>query len=309
MADTETTPKESGLTDNPTAWFEKKDAERTEKTDAPGEDAKVSKPASPAEPTVAEPKAEPQPPSWKDIVIGDDVDHGFFRGKKVPQVIESYRFAEKAKQDAERRAAELERQLAQAQQAQRPPEPSGDPEINRLWFENPEAAYKKVQEQAAATAAQVADARFQENWATQTRNQQIADTFEQGSRAYEAAQRELNVAPEMWKLRSPLVLLHLTNPDSPYYGDGHGIKRSADMVNTYKALFGDPQPVVVAKPAPEPPPPPGAKKPAVTAPSADHTSPLSREASRAAKTFAENFGLDPERFAARFAQNKEKTNG
>lgn len=311
MADTEATPKESvNLTDNPSAWFDKKDAERTDKTDAPSEGAKVDSAASPAEPTVADPKPETQPaPSWKDTVIGDDVDHGFFRGKKVPQVIESYRHAELAKQNAERKAAELERQLAQMQQAQKPA-PSVDPEINRLWFENPEAAYRMLEERAKAEAARVADERFQQNWEVQSRNQQIAHTFEEGSKAYDAARAELKLDPDTWNDRAPAVLLHLTNPQSRYYGDGNGIMRSADMVKVHNALFGVPQaPVVVATPAPEPPSPPGAKKPAVSAPSADKASPLTREASRAAKTFAENFGLDPEKFAARFAQNKEKTIG
>lgn len=293
MAETETPAKGSGSpADNLSAWVDKKDAEIASRTVAV--ESEPEKPATPAEPTVA-PVAVPTQPSWKDVVIGDDVDHGFFKGKAVPQVIESYKHAERAKQEAERRAAELQKEL----DALRKPDAPKTIEPN-LWFENAEEAQKRIDERVARVAEEKIQAFIQKTQA----EQQTARAFETGGKAYDAAREALNLDAQTWNLRAPAVMLHLTDPNSPFYGDGNGLFDHNQYVKVAKALWPEAAPVAV-KPVVEPPPPPGAKRPAPASVNTSSASPLKREQADAYREISSIAGLNPDNMLARARKRGE----
>lgn len=292
MPETEAITEGSRATvENLSKWLEERDAK--DRAETPEPEAQPETPAVPAQ--VAQPVTD-----WREVVLPEDVDHGFFRGKKVPDVLKAYEHSERAKQQAERERnelkAELDRERAARQSPSKPAEEA--PEISRQWFENPDAVYARIE----ARAAEIAEAKVQEHWETKTREQKIADTYDKGGKAYDVARETLNVDPVKWNLQAPLVLLHLTNPDSPLYGDGQGIMSAERMTNAYKELFGDPTPApaLAVKPAaPEPPPPPGAKRAAATTSAPDNTSPLSDEDRRARQEIARITGLDANKLIKR----------
>lgn len=303
--------------DNPSEWIEariKRDAEPTSST------GQSDTQASPAQPTVAASPETVQPTSWRDTVIGDDVDHGFFKGKKVADAIESYKHAERAKQEAERRANDLQRQLEAerierqtelvarkviAEQQQRSAEPKRDPllaEIEQNWFENPARAMELIEQRAAAQQRQIAAeeaSRIRQETEKQAQERYVATTGEQ---AFYAARDFLKVDPETWDKRGVALLSTVTRQGSKYAEAGGPLNPNV-MVQAYKDLFGEPvqaENAYVAAPAQPIATPPGSNKPARAAmPNSAPTSPLAQEERIAYELAAKSAGLDVDRFIKR----------
>jgi len=286
--------------DNIDKWIESRDAkpEPAEKPEPVVAEPEEETPAAPP------PAVEPTEGNWWETGL-TDVSHGFLKGRKGPEVEKAFRHVETAKQKAEREREDLRREIDQLRrQQQEPPKVQAAPptqqptedEIERNWFDNPAIARQKIEERARA----IADESIAKYEATQEQKKRQQTIISTGSKAYEDARTKLNIDEETWELRSPGVMLHLTNERSPFYGDGHNLMRADAYVDAYKALYGDPTPPpVVVKPAPEPPNPPGAKKAAAVT---DHTpaaSPLSAEEREARRVVAEAAGLDVERFIKR----------
>lgn len=315
MAEEKATQKESAKinpADNLDGWL-------NERLDAKG--AVESDPAQPTTETVAQ--APPQPViDWREVVLPDDVDHGFFRGKKVPQVIDSYRNAEARLKQKEQESADLRRQLdglqrqreaedaaRKVQQQQQAPTPSPDAEIERLWFDNPKEAAARVREQAIAESRAITQQEVQKARQEAQAESYQTRVYEAGTRASDAARRTLNLDEATWKLRGKAVYLELTDQRSDYFGDGQNLFRPEEIVKTYKALWGEPAKAdatpIVVKQAPEPPNPPGTKKPASQAADSPGASPLSAERQRAIKTIASIGRVDPKLIEKRQADRKQ----
>jgi hypothetical protein len=312
VAEQKATPTESSI-ENPMEWLDKR------------LDAKES-PASetPAEPTVAEPAAVPQPVSdWKDVVLPDDVDHGFFRGKKVGDLYQSYRHVETAKQKAESERNELKQRLdklerereaeaavyrVQQAQAPRQSQPGEDPrwaEVDNNWFTDNVKARKIQAELIAEQAAQIADQRFQQYRQEAEQVEYKRNVLRQGEEAYDTARTKLNLDTKTWNLRAPAVMLQLTDQNSPYYGDGFNVFRPEAYLQVYRDIYGEAvqsAPPVVVKPTPELPPPPGSKRPTPVSQPDNTISPLTRERADAVERFAMIGGVDPKRLAERTAK-------
>ena len=310
--------------DNPERWIEariKRDAEPTSDT------GQSEQQASPAQPTVAAESPSVQPTSWRDTVIGDDVDHGFFKGKKVADAIESYKHAERAKQEAERQRNEIARQYEQLQrereaelaarrvyaEQQQPAATQTDPysEIESLWFENPKAAAAKLREATLSEARQIAEEALQ-GFKQETKTKEVTSRAENN---FEVVRSMLNLGDGDWNLdpstpggRKGLAVYSLiTNPNTHYAQQG-GPLDARVVAQAYVDLFGDPraQSTPVAPVAPLAPPPistpPGASKPAkATVPSAS-VSPLADEDARTAKLLAGYAGIDSEGLMKRMAR-------
>lgn len=320
MADQEVAEKGSPA-DNPDQWLDNM------------LDARANKQA-PAEPAAAEPAAVPQPvPDWKDVVLPEDIDHGFFRGKKVGDLYQSYRHVETAKQQAERERNELRQQLEQERrereaevaarkvamegQQQRQSQPGEDPrwaEVDNLWFTDNTRARRLLSELNAEQAAQIADQRFQQ-WRQEAevaeRRKQV---LSEGGKAYDEARTKLNLDAKTWNLRAPAVMLQLTDQNSPYYGDGYNVFRTDAYLQVYRDIYGEPQsqsapaPIVV-KPTPELPPPPGAKRPTPVSQPDASIAPLTAERMAAVERFAGIGGVDPKSLAARQAKRQGERRG
>lgn len=294
MAETE--PQESvriDPTENLAGWLDKRDAEPAENTVAV-ESEPV--PASPAQPTVAEQPPPPQP-DWYEAGLAD-VSHGFLKGRKGPEVEKAFRHVETAKQQAERERNELRQRLAQYE-AQRAPEAPKGIEPN-LWFENPDEAQRRIDERIAKVTDEKLNAYIQKTQA----EQQTARALDNGGKAYDSAREALNLDAPTFNLRAPAVMLHLTDPNSPFYGDGNGLFDKDRYVEVYRALWPEPVAPVVVASVPEPALPPGSKKAAPMVSTAT-TSSLSREEREARKVIAEYTGLDAEKLYKR-AENRRK---
>jgi hypothetical protein len=267
-----------------------------------------------AQPAAA-PEAAPEPaPSWKDTVIGDDVDHGFFKGKKVEEAIKSYKHLEQFSQQKANEAAELRRRLEaierqqQAEAAQRAQQPVAAPNgktAKDLWFDDPEQAEALIRQQAAQEARLAARDEFQKFRQEDEQTRRTREIREGGERAWKGARETLGLDENTWNQRSRAILVELTDPTSPFYGDGHNVMRPEAYVETYKAIFGEPaaQPVIAVKATPELPTPPGSKKPAAPRASADAPSPLAKEQREAYRSLASAIGLDGD-FAVQHAQKR-----
>ena len=312
MAEQKATPTESSI-ENPMEWLDK----RLDAKESPASETS-------AEPTVAEPAAVPQPvPDWKDVVLPDDVDHGFFRGKKVGDLYQSYRHVETAKQKAEserndlkqrlekiEREREAEAAVYRVQQAQAPrsSQPGEDPrwaEVDNLWFTDNARARKLMSELNAEQAAQIADQKFQQYRQEAEQVEYKRNVLRQGEEAYDAARTKLNLDTKTWNLRAPAVMLQLTDQNSPYYGDGFNVFRPEAYLQVYRDIYGgsvQSMPPVVVKQTPELPPPPGSKRPTPVSQPDNAISPLGRERLDAVERFAAIGGVDPKRLAERTAK-------
>jgi hypothetical protein len=276
--------------------------------------------ASPAEPTVAVPVTPAQPASVLEAVLPEDFEHGFFRNKPVSALYTSYTHAERAKQEAEKKANELERRLAAIEQERQieattrrvlaeqtaPPAVADDPfaEIEREWFENPRGAATKLREQTLAEAKQAAAeeaARVRDETRRESEQHQIVAA---GRNAYDAARTALNLDEATWQKRAKAVLVELTDEASPYYGDGHNLFRPDAYVAVYRDMFGDPappsMPPLAAVPAVADPP--GSKRPAAAVTSSQPTSALAEEQVEAWTALARAAGTDPKVFIAKMSR-------
>lgn len=314
MAETnaETPAGSESPADNPRGWIKARIERDAEPTSSTGQSDTQ---ASPAQPNVAESPAPVQPTSWRDTVIGDDVDHGFFKGKKVADAIESYKHAERAKQDAERRANDLQRQLESerierqaelaarkvAAEQQRKPEVAPDPyaEIERDWFENPKAAAAKLREQTLAEAQRLYDERekaTREAWESEQRAFQTRQTATEGERVFYAVRDHLGVDAETWERRGIALLSTVTRQGSDYANNGGPLNPQV-LVQAYKDLWPDAPAVQVNVPAAPVAPiatPPGANKPARASMPSNAPSPLSAEKRALAQKLANAGGFDPQ---------------
>lgn len=309
------------LLDNPAEWLDAKarDAEPEEPT------GQSEPPASPAEPTVAEPDVAAQPAgvNWREVVLPDDVPHGFFKGKKVEVLFESYTHAEKAKQEAERQRNEALRELDQLRREREAEaavrrvtgvqpqanEPQGDPldaEIQAAWFEDPAKARRLMQEQNAREAQRIA----QEEWQRAEYSRQEAYRQRAAQDAANAAVQRVaqmyGVSEEQAKARvmgafTPMAA-HVQSSNDP------DVWLNPDAyINTVRWMVGDPTPqaapTIPTTPVPELSDPPGSKRPTpTTAPRGSEASPLSREAEQTYRALAEATGIDPKDFIARMAR-------
>jgi hypothetical protein len=310
-------------TENLDAWFKSRDA-----------GTEPAKETTPAEPTVAEPAAAAQPVNWRDATLPEDLDHGFFRGKKVGVLYDSYKHAETAKQKAERERAEAQRELEtlrrerEAETAARkvlaersPVQPDEDPrysKVNELWFADPLGAQKLLLEINEERASRIADEKvnaFKQETAKERWQNEVRTA---AHKADEDARNALGIDPDMWNKQKVALYFHLYNEKSEHYGDGWNAFRPEYIVNLYKSTWGDPAqfskrgeaapaPVAV-KPIPELPTPPGAKQPGKVA-TIDAPSPLARETRDALERFASIGGVDPKRLAERRERRQGEKRG
>lgn len=297
--------------ENLDAWLDKKIARDAEPE---AETGQSDAPDSPAQPTVTDSVQSAQP-DWREQVLPEDVPHGFFRGKKVGDLFESYTHAERAKQDAERQRNEIQRELEQlrrereaeaaarrvlTEQQPAAQAPTTD-EIEAAWFENPARAKALLMQQAeerARNAVREELGRAQEaNQAEQRVQyaqqaaahavQRVADAYgidEQaaqrrvmGTFALMSAHEQANNDPSVW-----------LNPEAYLY--------FAEQISG-----GPPPPASypAPTPAPELPDPPGSKRSAPPASRVSQPSALRAETEDAYRALAAVVGADPDRVIAR----------
>ena len=295
MAIIDVSTEGSDPSENLSGWLEKRDAGPEPATPAPA-----------------------QPTDWKEATIPEDVDHGFFKGKKVGVLYESYKHSENAKQAAERERNELRaeneklrrereaddaaRRVHTAQQP-RQPDPDPDAEIEQILLQNPKEGIRAITERAHRDAERLIDERWQQREAEREQRQGIARVYEVGGKAYDEAFAELskadpNLTRELFNDRAPALMHHFTNPTSRYYGDGDNLLRKEAYLDLWPKLYGTSQQVVV-KAATEPPMPPGAKRPGSAAKPSEPTTPIDRDDRAARRMLAEVAGIDPDKFIAR----------
>lgn len=272
------------------------------------------------------PAAQPNP---LDLNLPEDFEHGFFRGKPVKELYKSFRATEAEMQRAQREAKELrderERLRAEtaaanlavrmaAEQRQATPQDSLS-EIEKIWFENPKEAARRLKEETIAEARRIAT----ESQRTTSAETQAAITNRDRQARFEAAREEarqrLNVDPATWKKRVVAVLAEITDPESRYFGDGQtsGPLVTQNYIDAYRELYGEqtPQPTVTVAPAkPTAGNPPGAHKPASTvAPPPNAGLPTLSNEKRAALTMtAQRLGIDPEKYITRYTKEVGQAN-
>lgn len=315
MSEPEVQPEERiSPIDNLSGWLDAKtrDAEPEEQT------GQSAEPASPAEPTVAEAPVETQPAvNWREVVIGEDVDHGFFKQKKVPEVIESYKHAQLAMQEAQRERNEALKEL-EALRREREAEaavrrvtgvqpqvaaPAADPyeeRIQALWFENPSEAQRLIQERATENARRTAEEVFTSaeanRWAAEHQRsaQAAANTaIERVSQLYNITQQEAEFAVTG-------ALPFLINRAA---SEGDGVWLAPEnYIETVRLVRGNPAiaaPTIPMTPVPELSDPPGSKRAAAAQTRGSQPSPLTREEEQTRRALAGQFGLDPKDLIAR----------
>lgn len=307
--------------DNLDGWL----SERTRDAEPEAPTGQESVAASPAEPTVAEPDASAQPAvDWREVVLPEDVPHGFFRGKKVGDLFESYKHAETAKQQAERERNEL-RQRLEALEREReteavvrrvtgigtqPAAPQQDPrdaEIDKLWFENPAEARRLLNEKWAEDARRVAKEEFANVREAEAVEQQTYAAQNAAREAVEKVAKDYGIAPEQAQARVmgafSLLAAHATET-----GDNSIWTVPENYLRAVRMIAGDPtpaiQPPVVAIPAPSRlSDPPGSKR-AATASRVPEPSPLAAEEEAVRREVARIAGVDPSRLIKREQQRR-----
>jgi len=328
-------PESVKFMDNPGEWIasrvNKEDEETPETTEVAA--TEPAQPQEPAEAKPAEPPAPeaPKPGAWRDVVL-DDVDHGFFKGKKASDLYESYRHSEAAMQKATTERNELQRRLAalEAQQQQKPPEPQRpvqtekpQDELEALVFDDPKRFVEEVERRAEEKARAVFNTEYQ-NRTQQSQWENLQDGARQANYyAFQEVQRAYKVSEEQ-----ALRLVRATWPEMSEYEKQYGPAIWANAGN-YLGLIAriagpppsdEPAETVPAAPAttqienPPIPNPPGNRKPAAIATQPTRTaSPLNEDDRAVRNAFAEALGergikIDKERLLARAGQ-KGKTNG
>lgn len=270
-----------------------------------------------AEPVQAEPVAaeaapapaateEPKKVSWREQTL-DDIDDAFLKGKPVGELEKSYRASVAAMQKAQREAneakAELARVHAAAEAVKEPPKetlpnPDNDPEIaeiNRLMFEDTDAAVKMLDARTERKSREVAREELQK--ASQA---DAGEKFTQAanSASYAAYQRIMadygwSEAEAAKRLKSTFAVINdyvpeygpqlWTNPEV-YYGAVAELYGKPPQANAEVAAE---EPAPTATPVPAIPNPPGGGKPAhVAASTKPQASPLSRELQEARRVVA-----------------------
>jgi hypothetical protein len=260
-------------------------------------------PAAPAEPNVAVAEPQSQPAAdWREFVLPDDVPHGFFKGKKLPQVFESISHAERAKQEAERERNEYKRQLEELQRAQAPQASQHDPKarIAEHFYEDPAQVADGFEELASRVYEQRRAVERQQEAETErvtTSHRALTAVAEQVMKDYgwDAQRAERAVVSTMPHLKAMYerdgVSDAWTNPNYAY--------------NIVREIVGAPQPAtpaIQAPPVPELSDPPGSGRPASAVPNVKPSA-LSTERAKAYEAVAKIAGLDPERLKARGARH------
>lgn len=280
-------------------------------------------PDSPAEPTVAQaPEEGTQPeaqaePDWYDA--GLVANHGFLKGRKGPEVEKAFRHAEATKQQAEREAAELRRQLDQMRMAQeaeaaarrvmseqRPAAqaPTVD-EIESAWFENPAKAKALLMQQAEERARNAMREEL-------TMAQEAAQAQQRQMSARSAAAQAVQWVADTYGVDESIAQARVmgTFTHLAAHVDQSGDDSVWQNPNAYayyvRQLVGDPAPAQVPTvPVPDFPDPPGSKRPSsAPARKAATGSPLRAEFEDAARSIAAAIGNDPDKVAARLARTR-----
>jgi hypothetical protein len=303
VAATEEQGSGADVLENPDRWI----AERVEKLRADAPPAPEPEAEPPAAEVAQAPPEAPQTGAWREAVL-DDVDHGFFKGRKAGDLYESYRSAESAMQKAQREAAEYRAQLEQVrqQQTQRPqeaiPNPENDPrlkEVNDLWYVDPARAAALQREIAREDAAREAERTFyrisqERDWQVtrQTAAQASVQAMQAIANAYGISEEE---AAERVQATWPTLKRYEADPQ---YGVAVWT-RTENYLNVAQRLFGAPPQREAAPapsvPEPEIPNPPGSRRPAaVASPPSRTANPLSQELTEVYRTIASAGGLDPD---------------
>lgn len=299
--------------DNLSGWLDAntRDAEPEEPT------GQSEPPASPAEPTVAEPEAAAQPAAvnWREVVLPDDVPHGFFKGKKVEVLLESYTHAERAKQEAERQRNEALKELEQLRREREAEaavrrvtgvqpvanEPQADPldaEIQAAWFEDPNKAQRLMQQKFASEAQRIAQEESQRAEMTRQEASRQRAATEAANAAVQRVAEMYGVSEEQAKARvmgafTPMAAHVQTTNDADIW------LNPDSYINTVRWMVGDPipaaAPTIPTVPVPELSNPPGSKRPA-SAPTTHASEPnaISREEEQVRRRLAKEFNLDPQ---------------
>lgn len=315
MADIEVQEERIDPVENLSGWM---DAKASKFRDAGPEEqtGESEAPASPAEPTVAqEPAPAPEAqavPDWYES--GLVTKHGFLKGRPGPEVEKAFYHAETAKQKAEREAAELRQQMEQmrrdreAEQAvkrvMQTPEPKADPdaEIDRLWFENPAEARRRIAQEAIESARKVTHEELSRIEASRYEAERTAQAQSAANAAVDWVAKEYGVDPETAAMKLAGTFVHITTHVAET-GDDSVWRDPNTYASVFRRLYGDPQSARPIEVPPSPAPlsdPPGSKRPAAspTRPS-EPGSLLTREQEEARKAFARIGGVDPKRLIER----------
>jgi hypothetical protein len=299
--------------DNLSGWLDAKerDAGPEEQT------GQSAEPASPAEPTVAEAPVATQPAvDWREVVIGDDVDHGFFKGKKVSEAIESYKHAERAKQEAERQRNETLKELEtirrerEAEAAVRrvtgtQPQPEPTVSAEDLWFENPKEAARLIREQALAEARQASAEVIQAERAQQQYEQRQRAMFDTAHNAVTEVEKRYGLDRQRAEAVVAGTFSYLGMQESQT-NDPSVWLNPENYLAVVRQMIGDPAPrtappTIPTTPVPELSDPPGSKRPAAVQQRSPEHPALTREEEQTRRALAKQFGLDPQRLIDRAA--------
>jgi hypothetical protein len=290
-------------TANLQGWLDKHTQEASAEPDAQPEPV-----AEPATEVTPEPEVTTQPVNWREAVIeGDDVGYGFFKGKKVPEVIKSYTSLLADYQAKAARLAQFEREQELARQAQAAPPAASQPDyaatIENKLYEDPRVIATSVVELARAEARQEfaeqarRAAAQQEVITAKTGHEQLVTYVAEqyGMEPRRAAKIVIGTYPQLKQMyEAQGVVDAFTNPNHAW--------------NEVREMLGDPRPAVApvaiqAPPVPQLSDPPGSSRPKSTPPNVK-ASPLSDEVSKTYEAVAKIAGLDPDRMKARAARHK-----
>jgi hypothetical protein len=283
---------------------------------------------TPVEPPPAPASSTEPAPNWREVVLTDVEGYDFFNGKKVPDVIQSYKHLENAFQKSQRERNELQRENEQIRRdreadaaarrvnAQPAPEASAAPvsdeaaELEKLIFDDPKEYTRRVKDLAVqeARAAVAQDLRTQSDEATAADRQ--AWTQKAGNEAVKRAAESYGWDERTAVKRVMGTFAHLAASD-----DVNAFLRPENYLAVLEELHGPP-PARPSAAAPveipavlEPSDPPGSKRAAPAqrrGPS--QSSPLTSEREDAIRVFASAGGhVDPEKVIAR--QRARQNNG
>jgi hypothetical protein len=293
--------------ENLTGWLE---ARKARDAGAEEQTGQSEQPATPAEPTVAVPDLQNQPAAvdWREFVLPEDVPHGFFKGKKLPEVFESISHAERAKQAAERERNEYRREL-EALKAERaaPPKPSQpDPRtiIAESFYEDPGAVANQIAELARQEARQI----FTEEQTRLNEQTAVRQTFDAGKAAMESVAAktasEYGWNPQAAEMNVVATFPFLRNLLEQGYTDAFTNPEHAERI--IRQMHGDPRPAaptIQAPPVPQLPDPPGSGRNAARQPNVKESA-LRDEDAKTYEAVAKLVGLDSDRFKKRGAASR-----
>ncbi len=297
MNDTTTaTPVERPDPANLTAWLADRDTR-----------ARAEAPAEPPAPAAVTPPAAQPVNDWREAVIdGDDVEYGFFRGKKVPDVINSYRSLYGDYQTKSVRLAELERENAGLKHPPKPEAPSQPDHlaiITDKFYEDPAMVATQIEELATQKAREIYKQEREGERATQAAEQQWNSGVSAATTAAKTAAETYGWSEQDAQKRVVATFPYLKQLQDKGYADAFTNPTYYD--HYVRELFGEPAPKadpVVPPPVPVLSDPPGVKRPAAVTTPVKAVSALDDETSRTYDAVAKLTGLDP----AKLKKRREK---